>query len=236
MRRIKEEEYARGKQSALDELSSGAGFKSSADFIAALQKLNAPAQAPTPAPQRAQPQQAPQGAEDETDPASQLMNDKAERREAGKYQRQLEKTLNERNRYAAQAQQWQVRAKEAQAEADAVRAEMHLRTIAASVGVQDIDYAITLFSREVERLTPEEANTFDERVYFEGLRKTKPMLFGETVVPATTGTGTGGAPTPPKPGHVAATNGANGKFDGRKATPQQLAEELKRRGITSYGA
>ena len=232
MKRIKDEEFTRGRQAALDELSQGAGFGSSADLISALQKLKSPA---TPAP-AAQPQTPPAPADNGLDPEKELAVGKDARREEGRYQRQLEKVLTERNKYASSAQQWQAKAREAQAEADAVRAEMHLRTIAASVGVQDIDYAITLFSREVERLTPEQAEKFDEKVYFETLRKTKPLLFGEAVVPATTGTGMGGAPTPPKPGAVAAQNGQNGRVDARKLDPRQYAAELAKRGINPHGS
>lgn len=229
MKRIKEEEYTRGKQAALDELSSGAGFGSSQELVAALQKLKGQ---PAPAAQTAPVAQPPQTDPNE-DPAAVLASGKEDRREAGKFQRQLEKVLNERNKFAQSATQWQSKAKEAQAEVDAVRAEMHLRTIASGCGVQDIDYAITLFSREVDRLTPEQAQTFDEKAYFESLRKSKPLLFGEAVVPANTGT-TPGGPRAPAPGAVAAKNGVDGKVDARKLTPQQYSAELAKRGINPH--
>lgn len=235
MRRIKEEEFSRGKQMALDELAKAAGYESNADFVQALAKLkSAPVSAP--AATQSHPSSASTIDEGNDDPAQDLAKAKDVRREEGRFQRQLEKVLGERNKYAQAAQNWQTRAREAQAEADAVRAEMHLRTIAAGVGVQDIDYAIALFSREVDRLTPEQAEKFDERTFFEGLRKTKPLLFGEAVVPATTGTGTGGVPTPPKPGQVAAQNGANGRVDARKMNPRDFAAELAKRGINPHGA
>jgi hypothetical protein len=232
MRRIKEEQYQKGQQAALDALARQAGYSNNEELVAALraargQGQQAQVQQRQAAPQYQQQEQQPQ----EEDPAQDLAQAKASRREEGKFQRQMEKVLTERNKYAQTAQAWQKKAQEAQAEADAVRAEMHLRTIAASAGVQDIDYAITLFSREVERLTPEEAATFDEKVYFDGLRKTKPLLFGEAVLPATTGTGMGGAPMPPKPGAVAAQNAQNGRVDARKLDPRAYAAELAKRGI-----
>lgn len=144
--------------------------------------------------------------------------------------------MNERNRYAQSASEYRKQLEQARAEADAIRAEMHLRTVAAGVGVQDIDYAIMLLTREVEKLTPEDAEKFDERGFFEGLRKSKPLLFGEAVVPATTGTGTGGAPTPPKPNTVASQTAANGKVDARKMNPQQYAELLRARGINPHAS
>lgn len=227
MKRIKEEEYARGQQTALDELAKSAGYASHTELVQALSQLK---KAP---PAQAAPQQRPAPVADEPndDPAKDLANAKNERREEGKYQRQLEKVLNERNRYASSATEWQRKAKEFQADADATRAEMHIRTIAAQTGVQDIDYAVILFSREVERLTPQEAETFDEKVFFEGLRKAKPLLFGEVVQPANTGTGVGGAPKPPAPAAVRAQNGANGAVDVRKMNPQEYQAHLAKRGI-----
>lgn len=229
MKKIRDEEFSRGRSAAFEELAKSAGFESPTDLASALAKLKNPpvAAASTAAPT---PAAVPAGGEAE-DPEQDLARAKDAKREAGRYQRQLEKLVGERDKYAYQVAEWQKRAKAAQDETDGVRAEMHLRTLAAGVGVQEIDYALQLFSREVERLTPEQAQTFDERAFFEGLRKSKPYLFGETVQPATTGTGVGGAPTPPRPNQVAAANGANGRVDVRKMNPQQLAVELAKRGI-----
>lgn len=236
MKRIKEESYQDGLNAALGQLATSAGFGNHNELVQALGKLKGGgAPAPAPVTQPAPAAAAQPGAAGD-DPAATLAGDKEARRIEGRYQRQLEGALNDRNKFAESAKQWQQKAREFQNEVDAVRAEMHLRTVAASKGVHDIDYAITLFSREVERLTPEQAASFDEGSFFEGLRKSKPLLFGEAVVPANTGTGAGGAPTPPKPGAVAAQNGANGKFDARKANPRELAAELAKRGINPHGA
>jgi hypothetical protein len=234
MKRIKEEEFARGQQGAMDELAKSAGYSSHTELVQALSKLK---QTPAAQQQQVVPQrqaQQPAAEEPNEDPARDLANAKDQRREEGKYQRQLEKVLNERNRYASSASEWQRKAREFQADADAARAEMHIRTIAAQTGVQDIDYAIILFSREVERLTPEEAEKFDEKAYFETLRKSKPLLFGEAVVPANTGTGVGGAPKPPAPAAVRAQNGANGAVDVRKMSPQDYQAHLAKKGISPH--
>jgi len=231
MKRIREEEREHGKVAALDQLAKDAGYASHADFVSALARLKSQA-APAPEQYQQQEQQPQQQDEDGSVTPDQVAKMKDARREQGRYERQLEKTLGERNRYAQSATEWQRKAREAQAETDAVRAEMQLRTIAASVGVQDIDYAITLFAREVEKLTPEQAQTFDERSYFDQLRKSKPLLFGEAVMPATTGSGTGNAPTPPKPNQVVAQNGANGRIDARKMSPQEYQAHLRKMGIS----
>jgi hypothetical protein len=233
MKRIREEEREHGRASALESLAKDAGFASHADFVQALARMKSQ---PAATPAAATPAAAtPPAAVDENDPAltpEQVAKMKDGRREAGRYERQIEKMLGERNRFAQSATEWQRKAKEAQGEVDAVRAEMQLRTIAAGVGVQDIDYAITLFSREVEKLTPEQAATFDERAYFEQLRKSKPLLFGETVQPATSGTGAGGAPPSPKPAAVVASNGANARADVRKMNPQEYQAHLRKMGIS----
>lgn len=238
MKRIKEEEYAKGRQSALEQIAKDAGYESHADFVAALARLRSAPTQPSPR----QPA-APNAGEDDPSPeevatqtAAQVSQSRAELRAQAAVQRQLEKTMNERNRYAQSASEYRKQLEQARAEADAIRAEMHLRTVAAGVGVQDVDYAIMLLTREVEKLTPEEAEKFDERGFFEGLRKSKPLLFGEAVVPATTGTGTGGAPTPPKPSTVASQNAANGKVDARKMNPQQYADLLRARGINPHAS
>jgi hypothetical protein len=225
MRRIKDEEFARGKSAALEEYAKAQGYTSAEEMQQVLAKAKQPQQ---PAAPQNQPPQDPL----EEDPAAQLAKDKEARREEGRYQRQLEKVLNERNRYAQQATDFRKQVDEAKAETDAVKAEMYLRTVAAGVGIQDIDYAITLFSREVEKMTPEQAETFDEKAWFAGLRSSKPILFGEAVVPVTTGTGTGGAPKPPGPATVSTQNGQNGRADARKMNPAEYRAELARRGIT----
>lgn len=230
MKRIKEEARGQGRQEALDELAKAAGYESNADLVQALAKLKAPAPAGTPAPAPAAAAPVPAPGEPAMTP-EELARSKDSRREQSRYERQIEKVLGERNRYAQSATEWQRKARDAQAETDAVRAEMHLRTIAAGVGLQDIDYAITLFSREVEKLTPEQAEKFDERAYFDGLRKTKPLLFGEAVLPAGTGPGGGAAP-PPAPGTVTQRTVTNGKVDARKMSPQEYRAHLAKMGIT----
>lgn len=226
MKRIRDEERAAGKTEALDALAKEAGYDSHADFVSALARLKAPA------PQQQAPVKPEPKADDQELTPDQVAKMKDSRREQSRYERQLEKTLGERNRYAQSATEWQRKAREAQQEVDAVRAEMHLRTVAASVGVQDIDYAITLMSREIEKMSPADAEKFDEKAYFEGLRQNKPLLFGEVVRPATTGTGTGSAPTPPKPNQVAAQNGAAGRVNARAMSPAEYQAHLRKMGIS----
>ncbi len=237
MSRIKQEEFNRGREAAANQLAKEAGYESHADFVAALARLrNQPAQQPQQQAAR-QPQQPASPEEAPEDLASAQANHVANRaagRQEMAIQRNLEKALNERNRYANQAAELRKAAEAARAEVDAVRAEMHLRTVAAGVGVQDIDYAITLLTREVERLTPEEAEQFDERAFFDKLRQSKPLLFGEAVQPANTGIGGGNAPRPPAPNQVASP--AAGRTDARKMDNKQYQELLRSRGINPHAS
>jgi hypothetical protein len=232
MKRVKEEEYSKGRQAALDQLAKDAGYESNADLVSALARLKQAPPAAAPRPQA--PQAAP--AQDEvTDEVAQAqasaVASRSQNRQEAALQRNLEKALNERNKYANSASDYRKQLDAAHAEVDAIRAEMHLRTIAAGVGVQDVDYSIMLLTREVEKLTPEQAAQFDERAFFEGLRKTKPLLFGEQVVPATTGVGGGSPPKPPAPGQVTAAAASNGRVDAKKMNPQEYQALLRSRGI-----
>lgn len=238
MKRVKEEEFAKGRQAALDQLARDAGYESNADLVSALAKLKqAPPAAPAAAP-RAQVPPAAAAEGDGTDEVAQAQANavatRSQNRQEMALQRNLEKALNERNKYANSASEYRKELEAARAEVDAIRAEMHLRTIAAGVGVQDVDYSIMLLTREVEKLTPEQAAQFDERAFFEGLRKTKPLLFGETVQPATTGVGGGAAPKPPQPGAAVSQQAQSGRVDARKMDPKAYQELLRARGINGH--
>ena len=234
MSRIKQEEFNRGREAAANQLAKEAGYESHADFVAALARLRQPAQPQQQAarqPQQVTPEETP---EDLAAAQANHVATRAAGRQEMAVQRNLEKALNERNRYATQAAELRRAAEAARAEVDAVRAEMHLRTVAAGVGVQDIDYAITLLTREVERLTPEEAEKFDERAFFDKLRQSKPLLFGEAVQPANTGIGGGNAPRPPAPNQVASP--AAGRTDARRMDNKQYQELLRSRGINPHAS
>lgn len=230
MGRIKEEARAKGRAEALQELAVGAGFGSADELKAALAQLSkAPAKSPPPA------SRAPPATESEPGEPD-LGTEKERHRLEGKYQRQLERLASERSRYAHELSQAKQEAEQRQADLDALKAEMQLRTLAAQVGIKDIDYAIVLIGREIDGLAPEALEKFDERVFFESLRTKMPLLFGEAVVPASTGTGGGGAPAPPPPGRVnppGATNSRRAEIMAMDRT--KFAAELLKRGIQPGG-
>jgi hypothetical protein len=103
------------------------------------------------------------------------------------------------------------RRRRAERERDAIQAQANLERIASGVGVKDTDYAIHLYKQHCQGKTEEELGRMDEAAFFTGLRQNHPYIFGETVVPATTGTS--GAPPGshvPPPARTAAAAGASG--------------------------
>jgi hypothetical protein len=110
---------------------------------------------------------------------------------------------------------------------------MALRETAVVKGVRDVDYALRLLQRELEGKDEQALATFDEGKFFENLRASHPYLYGETVVPATTGTGVGAAPSAPKAGAVQAAQGAAGNKDARSLSQDEFQKLLRARGFSS---
>lgn len=232
MKRIKDEERTKGKEEALQSIVTAAGFSSQADLVAVLAKLkNSPASMPEPS--RTQPKPTPNSdRKDEAEmTAEELRQSKNARREEGRFQRQVERLMRERDTAIQKASTNDRRVRELQSALDAKEAEAFLREIAVSEGVKDIDYAMKLYSREVNGKSEEELAKIDERAFFQGLKKSKPYLFGEIVELATTGTGSGGPPAP-KPGPVIKETAQNEIVDARKLSPKEYNELLKKRGLS----
>lgn len=234
--RVKQEEFNKGKAAALDEIARAAGYESNADLVTALGRLKSlPAQPAdsdeAPAPAKPVAKASPQASGEESLTAEQVAAMRAEKREITRYEKMNEKLVGERNRYAQQAVTFKGQVETLQSQISDLESERELMRTGFEEGLKDVDYAIRLLQQHVARLPPEHVAKFDERAYFKGLRKTHPYLFGETVQPVTTGAGPGGAPPAPKPGQVAAANGANGAVDTRAMSPQQFQEHLRKRGI-----
>lgn len=120
--------------------------------------------------------------------------------------------------------------KELEAEFHALQAEKAIREVAIMAGVKDVDYAVALLQRSIQGKTAEELKSFDEGKFFEELREKQPYLFGETVRPATTGTG-GKEPPAPRPGTVHQSSAANGQADVKKMDRQQFEAHLQKLGL-----
>lgn len=229
MKRIKDEAREAGRAEALAALAQSAGFSDPDELASTLKQLRSGGQTTRQAPAPRQTQQPAPPAHDTT--SDEVLEVKNARREMARYERQMEKLARERDQYLQQYQQANQQAYQLQESLDAKEAEMSLREVAVTSGVKDVDYALRLLTRELENKTEDELAAFDERGFFDGLRKQKPYLFGELTQPATTGTGVS-APTAPRASQVSAQGAsAAGKVDARRMNQQEYADLLRKRGL-----
>lgn len=223
---------AAGKKEALAELESmaqAAGFTSHAEMVGFVKELKSKG-ASGAGQAAAQTQTADTGGQTSTQRPA-LPANKHDRRAMERYNRDLERWNKERSDLTRKVAQSDKRARLAVQDREALEARMALERVAMQKGIKDVDFAIHLITEQLEGQSEEKLKTFDEGKFFEGLRATRPYLFGETVVPATTGTGGEGAPQTPKPGEAAATAATNGQTDARKMKPEEYAALLKKHGI-----
>jgi hypothetical protein len=111
-----------------------------------------------------------------------------------------------------------------------MQAEHELRLAAVRGGVKDVDYALTILKRKLQRLPASELATFDEDQFFKTeLRKTSPYLYEEVIEPATTSPSEPSSTPSPKPTTAPASNGK--PVDARTVSRQEYAEMLRKRGI-----
>lgn len=227
MAKLKEEQRQRGKREAMTELEAkfkAAGFESIDDAIAAMAAAkNAPAKAAPKAPvkeavtETADVEESlatqPQGASDST--------------------KQLQRLQRERERLAKQFAQEQAQRRKLQRTLEAKEAEFAIRESAVAKGAKDVDYVVRLIQRELEGKDEKALAAFDEGKFYDNLRQSRPYLFGETVVPATTGTGVGAAPSAPKAGNVQAAQGAAGKTDARSMSQDEFQKLMRARGFSA---
>ncbi len=215
-KRIKDESRARGRREALDELditARAAGFASHEDALRALAELKK--SPPRPAVTTAPPP---------------VLRKEAMRAQDDKLTMRKQWRVEERRR------------RDLQAALDAKDAEMGLREELYRAGVKDVDYTLRLLTRQLEGKTQEEIAKFDRNAFYTTLRTDKPYLFGETVVPANTGTDAstkttgqpGAAPATPAPGSVAVTEADKTKFDARTAKPEEVQARLRSLGLNPH--
>ena len=127
------------------------------------------------------------------------------------------------------------RRKRAETQINAQAAEMEFRTAAARAGVQDVDYAMMVFSRGLDGKTDAELAEVDEAAFFTDLREKKPYLFGEVLLAVTTGTDANGAPAP-GPGKVAEASAGSGVPNHRDSSRADYSARLAALGLQNPGA
>lgn len=159
---------------------------------------------------------------------------KHDRKAMAKYERQMGRYQKQLGEMSKKARTEERRRKDVQRSKDALEARIALERVAIQKGIKDPEYAIHLYTKHIEGKTDEELAKLDESAFFDGLRTSHAYLFGETTVPATTGTGGNNPPAPPKPGNAAANAAANGQVDAMKMDRKQYEEHLKKRNINPH--
>jgi len=229
-KRIKDEARAKGRQQALSELDQAAqavGFTSHSDALRALAELR---KSPVAKPVTIVPQ--PQGTQ------TMSIKPKTDTKAADQQRIEALRAAEERTTMRKQWRMEERRRRELQDQLDAKEAEMSLREELYRAGVHDVDYALRLLTRQLEGKSVEEITAFNRDDFYQGLRKEKPYLFGETVSPATTGTNgakpDGSVPAAPAPGGAAVEQAQQNQFDARKAKPQEISDRLRALGLNPH--
>jgi hypothetical protein len=154
-------------------------------------------------------------------------------KEQRKLEAQMERAQKEREAERRNRLHEERRRKDAERRAEALEAEMAIREQAIMAGVKDVGYAVHLLRQNIEGKTADELKGFDEVKFFDELRGKQPYLFGERVVPVTTGTGGKGTePTPPKPGQTMSGQAAAGQVDAKKMNNKEFNEHMAKRGLS----
>jgi len=140
-----------------------------------------------------------------------------------------------------QARTHQERVTALEGELQAQRAAETMKIQMVQAGVKEIDFAWHSLSNELARLkadpspeAKEKLKTFDVAAWATELRKTKPYLFGEQVVPATSpapGAPAGAAPTPAAVTGGVTTPGA----DARNLPPDEFRKRMGELGVRYTG-
>lgn len=229
--KLKQEQRERGKREAMTELEAkfkAAGFSSLDDAIAAMAASRntpaaaAPAEKPVAKTKTPEPELT---VDDEVQTTAQP--------QAGSDQaKQMQRLLREREKLAKQFAAEQAQRRKLQRQLEAKEAEFALRETAVGKGVKDVDYALRLIQRELEHKDEKALAAFDEAKFFDNLRSSHPYLFGEMVVPATTGTGVGAAPAAPKASTVQSANGQAGKLNAREMSAEEFQKLVRSRGFS----
>lgn len=242
-KRIKEEQRAKGRQQAIEDLDAkarAAGFESHDDALKALAALNKKPPTPTVTPTIHQ------GAPAMSTKSSQKNQDPNGDRARADALRKEDEARAERKKWRSENRQ----RRDLEAQLAAKDAEIALREECYRAGVKDVDYVIRLLTRELQGKSQEEIAAFDRSKFYDSTRKEKPYLFGETVVAATTGTGgeakkegdpatsatttANGAPATPNPGANAVDTAATKQFDARTAKPDEVAARLRQLGLNPH--
>lgn len=224
--KLKAEAAEKGKRAALSEVEQKAkafGFSSVDEMFKALETSRSGTSASVveakPAQKVAQTQQQ----------AKQVVGSKdVVAAEALRIAKEMERARKEAEKASREARRYRQQLEEYQAEAE-------MKEVLLRAGVrEEVDYALTLMRKDIQAKleTDPELASYSTDEFLKTLRTSKPFLFGESRVAATTGTGGEGPQArPAAPGQAASTIAASEQFDARKATPEQLKARLAQLGV-----
>lgn len=139
----------------------------------------------------------------------------------------------------AQATQHQQQVTTLQGQLRAAQEAEKLKIAMVRAGVQEVDFAWHLLSAELAAMrdstdpaVKEQLAKFDVATWAATLKTTRPYLFGQQPVPATSpGQQHAPAPAAQAPGAVTAATAAAGSRDMRKATPDEMKSRMAELGI-----
>jgi hypothetical protein len=225
--KIKQEATEKGRKTALSEIEAKAktlGFDSVDEMWSALSAASAAAAggeapaAPAPAPTKAE---AKPTAKAEAKPSAGKQDEAHVLRVA----REIERARKDAEKAAREARKYK-------AELEKKQAESEMREMAMKFGVREhLDFTLHLLESDLRGMSEEQLSKFDETEWFGKLRASRPYLFGEQRIPATTGTAGGNAPKAPGAGDTAAAAGASGMFDGMRSSAQDFKSRLAALGL-----
>jgi hypothetical protein len=148
--------------------------------------------------------------------------------EALRIAKEMERARKEAEKASREARRYRQELEEYQAQAE-------MKEVLLRAGVRDeVDYALTLMRKDIQTKleTDPELASYSTDEFLKTLRQTKPFLFGESRLPATTGTGGEGPQArPAAPGQAASTIAQTEQFDARKASTEQIKARLAQLGV-----
>jgi hypothetical protein len=223
--KLKAEAAEKGKKAALTEMQAKAkafGFDSVDSMFEALQTARSGASVETQQETRAAPKAAP------TQQPKQGVQKDAVAAEALRIAKEMERARKEAEKASREARRYRQELEEYQAQAE-------MKEVLLRAGVRDeVDYALTLMRKDIQAKleTDPELASYSTDEFLKTLRQTKPFLFGESRLPATTGTGGEGPQArPAAPGQAASTIAQAEQFDARKASTEQIKARLAQLGV-----
>lgn len=210
-----------GRKAALAELDRQAQAKGFANHAAMMTHLDS---------MLAAPKAKPASQSGEQSGSRQAPVSKQDRKAMARTEQEIARERRAREQAETAARDERKRRQMAERRADAVEAKANLERIASNVGIKDTEYAIHLFNRHHRGMAVEQLEKVDEEAFFKGLRQTHGHLFGEQVVPMTTGT-TGTPPILP-PGPQGKKAGEKDEIDVRKMSKPEYDAYLRKQGLT----